>query len=204
MGRNGAGVAMVMNSGRVCAVVLATMLSCGRPASPLASDAGTQQGIGDASAKSDVSAEASLTPIDVVPDGGSVLGDAFVPPSNPLLACEGGSTVSILLPCELGLGPIYELECKLDQGNRGFGFVLFPSGAPSLSPLDLTKLPASPTEGFSSKILEGTVDVVELHQADRTFLGTLSNLSLSVASDAGARICRLQTGTLWVVPGNFL
>src|SRR5689334_14670066 len=46
----------------------------------------------------------------VVPEGGRQLVDGFAPPTNPPLECDDGTRVSLVLPCELGLAPVHELE----------------------------------------------------------------------------------------------
>ena len=143
----------------------------------------------------------------VVPDGGAVLGDAFTPPSNPVLECDDGTTVSIVLPCELGQAPIHELECHLDNGVDGFMVDFFPEaqGDPG-DLLDLTKYMSISSSDFPSAILHGTVRVIEYHSAARTLLGELRDLSLALRGhDAGAgAVCQLKKGPLWTVPGEFL
>jgi hypothetical protein len=151
--------------------------------------------------------------VEVLPEGGRELVDGFVPPSNPPLDCDGGANVSIVLPCQLGQAPVHELDCKLDSGDEGFAIYLFPdSGADPREPLDLTKYPRSPGGGFDSTILQGRVNVIEFHEQERTFLGELKDLTLSIGTPMGAKApgpasgktCRLKDGMLWAVPGGFL
>ena len=93
---------------------------------------------------------------------------------------------------------------QLDQPGEGFNLAFFPeSSADPSAPLDLTKFMQVPPGGFPSAILRGTVRVIEFHQSARTFLGELNDLSLSIGTDAGTKICNLQSGLLWAVPGNF-
>jgi hypothetical protein len=145
----------------------------------------------------------------VLPDGGAMLGDAFTPPSNPVLECDGGTTVSIVLPCELGQAPIHELECHLDNGVDGFVVDFFPEAHGDRGPgslLDLTKYMSIPSSHFPSMILQGMARVIEYHSAERTLLGELSDLSLALRGyDAGAgTVCHLKKGPLWTIPGEFL
>jgi hypothetical protein len=146
--------------------------------------------------------------LNVVPEGGRGLVDGFAPPANPPFECDGGNTPELVLPCELGQAPVHELECKLTSGE-GFGLTFFPDSGPDpREPLDLTKFAPSGTIGFTSRVLQGTVNVIEFHESERVFLGELKDVVLQVENastgSTDQKTCRLKDGMLWAVPGEFL
>jgi hypothetical protein len=185
-----------------CVFAVGTLVACG----------GKEQVGASASVAADASAEAACVDCspwaEVLPDGGRQLVDGFVPPTTPTLECDGSTSVSLLLPCELGQAPYHELECKLNSGE-GFGLVAFPDSATSPSqPLDLTKFGPSGTGGFTSRVLQGTVNVIEFHESERSFLGELKDVVLLVEDSSNGssnqKTCRLKDGILWAVPGPYL
>jgi hypothetical protein len=141
--------------------------------------------------------------------GNALLQDAFVTPTNPPLSCDDGSSVSLVLPCQLGQPYVHELECKLDEGSMWI-LDFFPErvtqGDPQLleQPLDLTKFTSPPRPSASATLLRGTLQLREYHIQQRTFWGDLTDLTLSVKNLTNTpRTCRLPNGVLWAVAGNF-
>jgi len=147
----------------------------------------------------------------------------FVGP--PVLSCGlGVGAVALASPCQLGRGPIFEVDCAFGpQQNQVIRFMLAVSillngggGAPTepMLPLgapltfDATLLPTFATlpangEDFQLTRMNGVLTLTKASFADRIFDGWFSHLDFVWTAGGEAMTCTLDNGRFSTIPGAY-
>jgi len=151
--------------------------------------------------------------------GGSFVRDAeLAMPADLPMTCQGPlSNVTLMLPCAIGMSPLFATECYLsgmvDRSRPAIGFIspLEEMSRRLYEPWDLAGFVITPSgvtpdaTAFDLAKVEGTAIFYEVDPVQRSFTGRLQKLTVSWTSDAGDTItCGATDAPFWAVPGNFL
>jgi hypothetical protein len=160
-------------------------------------------------------------PVDTAPRATEVPADV----GPPVLDCGNGATFTLKLPCQLGMGPVFETDCSygpsFDPGSEPFKFLLagsLPDNNGSLvndPALGIAQrfhaIFAPPPGGLSIgasrwvlKSIDGTVTFTKGSLTDRAFDGWFEHLGFVFASGTETLSCTLDNGRFTTTPGNYL
>jgi hypothetical protein len=150
-----------------------------------------------------------------------------VPPGVglPVFDCGNGATFALSLPCQLGMGPVFETDCSYGPADAPNSEVLrfllagsLPDNGGSLvnNPALGTAQrfhaifapsPGSLTIGASQwvlKSIDGTVTFTTGSLADRAFDGWFGHLDFVFESGTETLSCTLADGRFTTTPGDYL
>jgi hypothetical protein len=179
---------MVLDRGAWVAVAMLSGLAAGCDSAPLATPHPVDTGIAP---------QSLVIPDDVV---------------APVLSCTDGSTHALNLPCQLGLGPVFETDCSFGtDGNQIIRFML-PESLPDAGNSLVSGPPLGTPERFHAKFvpptaaisMDGTVTFTKGSLTDRTLDGWFTHLDVVSGSGAGTVSCTLDEGRFTTVPGSYL
>jgi hypothetical protein len=186
----------------------------GSLAGPGASEAGA--GIGGAGGSS-ATRDAGEAGSGDGPQMPSLADGASIAPGLPEFLCGGDvGAVQFELPCHMGMGPIYSVECATDHGNVNFFAASFSGGAiyqvpPLNQPITFKAFFSNPDAGIVSGGMAfrlsgffGTAVFSDYSITTRAFLGRVLHADSTWTAQDGATIdCPMDNGLLWAIPGNF-
>jgi hypothetical protein len=156
----------------------------------------------------------------VVPPGSLVIPEDVVP---PVMSCSDGSSYALALPCQLGMGPVFETDCGYGPGGQSVLRFMLPASLPDAGgslvsgpPLGRSELfralfVPGPGAGITSGDLPyaltsmtGTVTFTKGSLADRTLDGWFTHLDFVFTSGDLTLSCTLDQGRFTTVPGDYL
>jgi hypothetical protein len=142
----------------------------------------------------------------------------------PVLTCDlGVGAVALVTPCQLGQGPVYEVDCAFGTAQDEVIRFMLPLSLPpvnggfSLENIRLGELVAfhgvfvpplatlsANGDAFALRSMNGALTLTNGSAADRSFDGWFAHLDFVWTSSTAAVTCSLDNGRFTTVPGDYL